>query len=353
MSFHSHNQPNIGPAGPCRATWSARMAALAGALAIGGLLGVGVTGAAAQSIGELESRIGAGEADAGGLAARIDSGNAQLAGVQERADAAAAHEGQLAAVLAKGEEREAALTAEVDAARARLDEARARLDRALAALGNRLIAIYKGETIDETQLLLDADGYDDLATRALLLRRIQEADEALAQRVRELRAAIAARLAEVEEARTAQAQHNEQVAAARDQVAQARAAAQAQAAQLRTLQAEQEATLASLRSRISGWSDQVQEARAAQAAQAAQAAAPSVASGPWAIPGYIVQCESGGNYNALNPSSGAGGAYQILPSTWALYGGSGLPQNASSAEQDRIAAQIWADSGGSAWVCAG
>jgi len=64
-------------------------------------------------------------------------------------------------------------------------------------------------------------------------------------------------------------------------------------------------------------------------------------------------CESGGNYGAVNPSSGAGGAYQILPSTWDLYGGQGAPQDAPKAEQDRIAAEIWADSGGSAWVCAG
>ena len=57
-------------------------------------------------------------------------------------------------------------------------------------------------------------------------------------------------------------------------------------------------------------------------------------------------------YGAVNPSSGAGGAYQILPSTWDLYGGRGEPQNAPKAEQDRIAGEIWADSGGSAWVCA-
>ena len=63
-------------------------------------------------------------------------------------------------------------------------------------------------------------------------------------------------------------------------------------------------------------------------------------------------CESGGNFNAVNPSSGAGGAYQILPSTWRLYGGSGAPQDASPSEQSQIASQIWADSGPSAWVCA-
>ena len=58
-----------------------------------------------------------------------------------------------------------------------------------------------------------------------------------------------------------------------------------------------------------------------------------------------MQCESGGNYSAVNSSSGAGGAYQILPSTWQAYGGQGLPQNAPKAEQDRIAGEIYARQG--------
>ncbi len=63
-------------------------------------------------------------------------------------------------------------------------------------------------------------------------------------------------------------------------------------------------------------------------------------------------CESGGNFGAVNPSSGAGGAYQILPSTWDLYGGDGDPENASPQQQTQVAAQIWADSGATAWECA-
>jgi muramidase (phage lysozyme) len=66
-----------------------------------------------------------------------------------------------------------------------------------------------------------------------------------------------------------------------------------------------------------------------------------------------VMCESGGNFDAVNPSSGAGGAYQILPSTWEAYGGEGNPEDASPEEQHEIAQQIWEDSGASAWVCAG
>jgi peptidoglycan hydrolase-like protein with peptidoglycan-binding domain len=77
----------------------------------------------------------------------------------------------------------------------------------------------------------------------------------------------------------------------------------------------------------------------------------SYGSGGYSVPSSVVQCESGGNYSAVNPSSGAGGAYQILPSTWQAYGGQGLPQNASPAEQNRIAAQIYANQGPSAWTC--
>jgi peptidoglycan hydrolase-like protein with peptidoglycan-binding domain len=74
-------------------------------------------------------------------------------------------------------------------------------------------------------------------------------------------------------------------------------------------------------------------------------------SGGYSVPAGIVQCESGGDYSAVNPSSGAGGAYQILPSTWQAYGGQGLPQDAPPAEQDRIAAEIYAAQGSSAWSC--
>ena len=87
-------------------------------------------------------------------------------------------------------------------------------------------------------------------------------------------------------------------------------------------------------------------------APAPAASAPTTSSGGWAIPSYIVQCESGGNWGAVNPSSGAGGAYQIMPGTWRAYGGSGLPQNASPGQQSAIARKIWNSAGPSAWQCA-
>lgn len=59
--------------------------------------------------------------------------------------------------------------------------------------------------------------------------------------------------------------------------------------------------------------------------------------------------ESGGNWNAYNPGSGAGGRYQIIPSTWAANGGTGSPQNASPAEQTRVAQNVIASQGIHAW----
>jgi transglycosylase-like protein len=76
-----------------------------------------------------------------------------------------------------------------------------------------------------------------------------------------------------------------------------------------------------------------------------------------AIECSIMWCESGGSYTARNPSSTAGGKYQILDSTWYAYGGARYADSypaavAPPAEQDRVAAAIWADVGPSAWACA-
>lgn len=80
-----------------------------------------------------------------------------------------------------------------------------------------------------------------------------------------------------------------------------------------------------------------------------QGQAPAQAGGRWAIPGSIVMCESGGDYGAVNPGSGARGAYQLLPSTYYGHGGDG---SWSPQDQDRVAARVWnGGAGRSQWVC--
>ncbi|MGI8623427.1 MAG: transglycosylase family protein, partial [Solirubrobacteraceae bacterium] len=75
--------------------------------------------------------------------------------------------------------------------------------------------------------------------------------------------------------------------------------------------------------------------------------------GPWATTYAIVPCESGGQ-NPPPTSAGASGYYQMLPSTWRGLGGSTPAAfQASKAEQDRLAARLWAGGAGARnWVCA-
>jgi len=63
----------------------------------------------------------------------------------------------------------------------------------------------------------------------------------------------------------------------------------------------------------------------------------------------VIRRESGGNPRAVNPSSGAGGLYQFLPSTWHSLGYSGLPEDAPVSEQQAAFAKEYAKSGSSAW----
>jgi len=58
----------------------------------------------------------------------------------------------------------------------------------------------------------------------------------------------------------------------------------------------------------------------------------------------VAQCESGGNY-AINTGNGFYGGLQFTLSTWAAYGGSGAPQNASKSQQIQVAERVLAGPG--------
>jgi hypothetical protein len=67
----------------------------------------------------------------------------------------------------------------------------------------------------------------------------------------------------------------------------------------------------------------------------------------------IAACESGGNPRS-NTGNGFYGKYQFTLDTWQAVGGAGNPARASEAEQDRRAAQLYAQAGPGQWpVCGG
>ena len=84
-------------------------------------------------------------------------------------------------------------------------------------------------------------------------------------------------------------------------------------------------------------------------APVSQASSASYSGASGSFQSCVIQAESGGDAGAVNASSGAGGLYGFLPSTWQALGYSGLPENASVAEQNAAFQKEYAQSGTSAW----
>lgn len=216
-----------------------------------------------------------------------------------------------------------------------------KLSSARDRLANRLAAVYMAGSSGAVSVLLSATDFGDLVSGEGYLSSILDFDRTLAARIAQLRSQRLSALDRAEATRDAIGSELLAIEEARRGALAASQGAESNAERLASIDRARRGEIARLR----------QEIESLQQASPAGAGA-SFHGGPYSIPTYIVMCESGGNYSALNPSSGAGGAYQIIPSTWEAYGGDGLPHLASKAEQDRIARLIWEDVGPSAWVCA-
>ena len=233
---------------------------------------------------------------------------------------------------------------------------KARLRRSRHALAERLVAIYESGTPSTASLVLGSGSYQDLVTRTDYLREIEESDSALADRVEQVRDEVRHEAKLVAALKARAVAYDERLAAARaaDRLGARRGRGRRRPPAVDQRRPRILPGRAQIQHRQLGQGDPGGSRRGSAGSQRKPKPKKKSAAGsavPTRSPTYIVMCESGGNYGAVNPSSGAGGAYQILPSTWELYGGQGEPQNAPKAEQDRIAGEIWADSGPSAWVC--
>ena len=325
-----------------------RRAALGAGIAVAAVvaLGVGFAGAKDPS---LQDKISAARSDAGQLSNKVNSQTAQIASLTAQAHAAGARAMVLNAQVENAQARSDQLAEQLDAAQRQLDQLRAQYAEAVKQLDQRLVAIYESDAPDYVTVLLNSNGFDDLSTRTDYLNALHDADMRIADRVASLRDQMAQhthQVADLKQESDAQAQ---QLSADKASFLASEQAANQSATAVAAARSGTQAALSDAQGQVAS----LEQQKAAQAAAVGTGAgAPAYLGGPYSIPTYIVMCESGGNYHALNSSSGAGGAYQILPSTWAAYGGQGDPQNAPKAEQDRIAAEIWRDSGPSAWSCA-
>jgi hypothetical protein len=282
--------------------------------------------------------------------------------------------GQIALVQSREASVRIALNADqakLNAARAALGHERAlvavlraRLDHARVILARQLVSAYEGGHPDIVSVVVDANGFTLLLEQLSFLRDAEQQQQTLiaVTRVAKRRADAAAkrllRLEATDRAITAATGLQAKALAGMNALLDSRQAALSAArdAQVTALGAAQ-ARGGQLQAAIS----QVEAAQAA-ADQAAAVAAPLASGGGpalgpsagWVIPSPVVLCESGGQ-NLPPNSAGASGYYQILPSTWRLFGGSGSAAYlASRSQQDAVASRIWnGGAGASDWVCAG
>ncbi|HEY2655031.1 MAG TPA: transglycosylase family protein [Solirubrobacteraceae bacterium] len=289
---------------------------------------------------------------------------------------------QISLVQSRESEVEAALRydrAKLQSARAALERERARaamlrreLLRARHILAVELVARYEQPQPSLVSVVLEANGFNQLLEQLqylrsaenqvqsaiTLTRRAKSRAEAATVRLGHL-AATDRQLAAATEVQARALEGMNQLLQSRQSALtdvrsaqqSALGAAQARGTQLR-------AAIASVQAQQQAAERAAAAAAAARAAAEAQSASPSAVSatpgGGWAIPNSVVSCESGGQ-NLPPNSAGASGYYQILPSTWRLFGGSGRAAYlASKTQQDAVASRIWnGGAGASDWVCSG
>jgi septal ring factor EnvC (AmiA/AmiB activator) len=328
----------------------------------------------ADDLGSLKSQLGAQQARQRGLAGSIGRLNHSIATLDDQIALVRSREATVDAELTRRRAQLARVGGELTAERAHLRMLRRRLAAARTLLAAQLRSGYEANHPDLVTVVLSSHGFQSLLTKLSFLGDAQHAQQEL------VTITVSAKQQATQTAKRLAALQRTDARLTHETAVQARALAgmnalldsreqalaRAKAAQGAALAASQAASQR-LRGRISAVeAAQREAARRAAAAAAARAAAAAAGaasgsggsttaapSGGWAIPEAIVMCESGGQ-NLPPNSAGASGYYQIIPSTWKLFGGTGPAAYLTSlSEQSAVASRIWnGGAGASNWVCA-
>ena len=366
----------------CRRPTQARslLAAATCAIAVIALAALPVSSSADPSLGQLNSQLGQEQSHQQSLSGQIGSLSHLISSLDSQIALVQSREAEVRAELEHDQAQLAATHAALVKEKKLLALLRARLARAQMLLARQVVSSYEGDHPDIIAVVLEAHGFADLLDRLSYLHDAEQQQQSIITITRTAKARAndaAHRLARLEATDRTIAEETavrvralagmdsllsgKQAALQKAKAAQqaALAASRARGAQLQSeiakVQAQQAAAQAAANSARAPRAAAPAADRAVAPAGRAQASAPrSGRNGGWAIPYPIVLCESGGQ-NLPPNSAGASGYYQIIPSTWAAFGGTGpAAYLASKSEQDAVASRIWnGGAGASNWVCAG
>jgi septal ring factor EnvC (AmiA/AmiB activator) len=332
------------------------LSAMLVALGVGAM--VPLASAAHQSLGQLNSSLGSVQAREQSLADGVASLDRLISSLDSEISLVQSREAAVHAALTGDEARLVAAQRSLVLERSRLALLERRLTRARLILGRQLVSNYEAGRPDLMTVVLESSGFSQLLNRIEYLHDAEHQQQTLISATRKAKAAAdaaAQRLARLESsdrAITAATEVRERALAGMNALLSSKQSA------LQHAKAGQQAALGAARARGHQLQAAISKVQAEQAAALAaeQGPAPTALgpSGGWVIPYAIVLCESGGQ-NLPPNSAGASGYYQIIPSTWSLFGGTGpAAYLASKSEQDAVASRIWnGGAGASNWVCAG
>jgi hypothetical protein len=258
---------------------------------------------------------------------------------------------EVEADLATAESRLAETRLDLERERDRLARLRKRFASDRRVLAEQLVQNYKADRPDIVSLVLGSASFADLIGRFEFIQRVQDRNAHVVDRVRDARDETRRESIVLAELETRQRERADDVERRRDALATMRDGLAEREAGLERARAARADALAGTRVGRARAQRGLRKLLAERARAAANLSGPG---GPWAIPWAIVQCESGGQ-NLPPNGAGASGYYQFMPDTWRRLGGSTRhAYQAPKAEQDRLAAQLWAGGAGAHnWVCAG
>lgn len=308
--------------------------------------------------------IATGQQSQGDVQQRIDKGKQR----EQQLGSAAERLSKLEKIAERGiavlERRQSDAQADLDKATGRLERTEARLEKSrkrLASqqrrlrrdrkvLADNLSASYKRGNPDLASVVIEAGAFAELIERFEFERSVQSANGRIMDNVRDARAQTKKTERSLQKAVPEQRRQKAEVQRERDALAERGSALRERRAVLAEAKA---ARLAALRATRSDRQRAQRTLKRLVDQQQKASVDKSGPGGPWAIPWAIVQCESGGQNTPPN-SAGASGYYQFIPSTWKGLGGSTAhAYQASKAEQDRLAAKLWAGGAGARnWDCA-